>query len=68
MMLSLMFRAVRPRRAESQMAEKNVPKNSFLAFGRMLFRPKMAETSSSGPPLAGAYFSPLALASANFTV
>jgi hypothetical protein len=61
---------VGPRKAESQMAEeikakKIWPKKSFFSIWPTI---QMAESRSSGPPLARAHFSPLDLDSANFTV
>jgi hypothetical protein len=74
-MCGFMKNRVGPRKSESQMAEgkkaeKNWAENEVFSIRPNLNRPnaQMAESRASGPPLARARFSPLALDSANFTV
>jgi hypothetical protein len=84
LLLLLLYTMVGPRKAESQMAEekkaeKNMAEkdgfqhlaeytNGRISKGRMLKWPKLAESRASGPSLARARFSPLALDLANFPV
>jgi hypothetical protein len=60
---------VEEKKAEKNMAEKEIFQHlAEYANDQMLKWAKLAESRSSGHPVARAYFSPLGLDSANFTV